>query len=152
MWWFMYVYVISPGFLHHFGVKFGDFDVYVKTPGFSVCFQTISNRISLEIMAQMRSAGEFTSILHRCPRAKFPPKCTHAGVYAILLGVSWNFHKMFAQISHESHADLRFAGDFTSIWRRCPGTFPLPDCAFMMFRRGFRIISELNRQISMFMT
>ena len=54
---------------------------------------------------------------------------------------------MFAKNSHENHADLHFAGDFTSIWRRCPGTFPLPDCAFMMFRRGFRFISEPNRQI-----
>ena len=79
----MYVYVISPGFLHDLGVKFEDFDVYVKTPGFSVCFQRISNRISLQIMAQMRSAGKFAFILHRCPRAIFPPQCTHPGVYAI---------------------------------------------------------------------
>ena len=45
----MYVYVISPGFLHDFGAKFGDFDVYVKTPGFSVCFPRISNQISVTI-------------------------------------------------------------------------------------------------------
>jgi hypothetical protein len=59
---------------------------------------------------------------------------------------------MLAKKSHGTHADLRFAGDFTSISRRCPGTFPLPDCAFMMFRRGFRIISEPNRQIPMCVT
>jgi hypothetical protein len=64
------------------------------------------------------------------------------------------FHDVLTTCSqkklHEIRTDVRFAGDFTSIWRRCPGTFAVPDCAFMIYHRGFRIFPIPNRAISMF--
>ena len=112
--------------------------------GFRYVFPEFPTKFRLQLMAQMRSAGKFASIVHRCPRAICLPHFTHAGVYAISRWFSWCFHNMFAQILHRIRTDVRFTGDFTSIWRRCLGTFPLPDCALMMFH-GF--VASFRRQI-----
>jgi hypothetical protein len=141
MWWFMYVYVISPGFLHHFGVKFGDFDVYVKTPGFLICFQTISDRISVEVTAQMLSAGKFTSILHRCLCMIF--------VTIFMISMFIWYHRGFWYVFKEFPKDFRL-----KLWRWCvsQGNWPpfciaapapfascnVPMLPFMQFHRGFR--------------
>ena len=110
--------------LHDFRYHFHDFDVYLISPRFLICFQRISKGFSVEIMALMRFAGKLTSILHRSPRAICFPQCTHAAVYAISPRFSWCFHNMFAQFSLQIRTDVRFAGDFACIWPRGPGTFP----------------------------
>ena len=72
-WWknhmFMYVYVVSPVFLHDFDVKFSVFDVYVISPGFSLCFHKISAPIGPIFLARVRFTGEFAFIPRRCLRA-----------------------------------------------------------------------------------
>ena len=118
MWWFMYVYVISPGFLHDLGVKFGDFDVFMKTPRFSVCFQTISDRISLEITAQMRFAGKLTSILHRCPCAFLSFNMWRPRVYDQTPRFSWCFDNVIASNFCNYLAHLRLEGQFPFHRRR----------------------------------
>ena len=132
------VYDISPRFLGGFDRKYWDFDVYGVSPRFLICFQRISNPISVEVMAQMHFAGKLTSILHRSPHAICFPQCSNAAVYAISPRLSWSFHNMFSQFCRVLSALVLFAGKIA--YRLHPGlrTLSVRNVQLFMFMRHRR--------------
>ena len=84
------------------------------------------------------------------PWCNSPPTVLRRRRSIVSRGLLQCFDDMFTKTLHEIRTDLRFAGGFTSIWRPCPGTFAVPHCALMMYRRGFLIFLVPNRVISLF--
>ena len=76
-------------------------------------FQTISNRISVKITVQMRSAGEFTSILHRCCRMVF---LWNFKIF-MFIGKQWSFWYVLEQFLTNFRCKL---------WHRCVSQGNLP--------------------------
>ena len=118
MWWFIHVYTISPRFLHDFDQKIVDFHVYTISPGFLIFFQTIFNKMSIGITAQMRYTGKFTSIVHRCPRAVLSFEIWRPRVYDKTPRFSWYCDKIIAPVFCNYVAHLRLEGKFPFHRRR----------------------------------
>ena len=100
-------------FSHHFLMKCQFFLVHLKTPRFFICFQTISNRISVKIAIQMRSAGKLTSILHRCFRMVF---LWNFKIF-MFMGKHWSFWYILEQFLTNFRCKL---------WHRCVSQGNLP--------------------------
>ena len=108
-----------------FPSEISSFHVYGMSLGLLISFRTISHRFSVQIMEQMRFAGKFACVLHRCPHAllesemqRSPRLCKNAGVLSM-------FHEIIAPAYCNYVAHFRLEGEFPFHRRRCLRVFCL---------------------------